>query len=250
MIPKIIHYCWFSKDRKPKLIQQCIESWKRVMPNYQIHCWGGDGFDFDSVPYVRDAMSIGKYAFAADYVRLYALYTYGGIYLDSDVYVYKSFDELLSNSCFSGTEVCYENYEMTYDIEAAIIGSEPNHPFLKECLNYLHDRTFLTENGEFDKNIETLPQTLAKIASQYGYERVNELQCLNNGLVIYPAEVFPNTMCGDIFLNEHSIAKHCNASSWCPMEDRGRFFHFCREHGLIDFYHTIEKIHKSLSFHK
>lgn len=27
MIPKIIHYCWFSGEEKPIFIQKCIKSW-------------------------------------------------------------------------------------------------------------------------------------------------------------------------------------------------------------------------------
>jgi mannosyltransferase OCH1-like enzyme len=74
------------------------------MPDYEIRCWDGNSFDFDSVPFVREAMSVKQYAAASDYVRLYALYTEGGIYLDSDVMVYKPFDDLLDNRYFCGTE--------------------------------------------------------------------------------------------------------------------------------------------------
>ena len=102
MIPKTIHYCWFSGDEKPDLVKRCIESWHKHLPNYNIKCWDGKSFDFDSVDYVREAMGIKAYAHASDYVRLYALYTEGGIYLDSDVEVFRSFDELLDNRFFSG----------------------------------------------------------------------------------------------------------------------------------------------------
>ena len=99
MIPKKIHYCWFSGDKKPVSIERCIESWKRVMPDYEIKEWDGNSFDFDSVLFVKQAIEARKWAFASDYVRLYALHTEGGIYLDSDVEVFKRFD------CFYGRDV-------------------------------------------------------------------------------------------------------------------------------------------------
>ena len=104
MIPKTIHYCWFSGDPYPDLVKRCIRSWKRSLPDYKLRLWDVKSFDFDSVPFVKEAMAEKKYAFAADYIRLYALYTEGGIYLDSDVEVFKSFNSFLNNSFFTGTE--------------------------------------------------------------------------------------------------------------------------------------------------
>lgn len=92
MIPKIIHYCWFGKGKKNRLIKRCIRSWKKRMPDYEIICWNEDNFDYTSVPFVKEAYEQKKWAFVADYVRLYALFHYGGIYLDTDSEVYKSFD--------------------------------------------------------------------------------------------------------------------------------------------------------------
>lgn len=248
MIPKTIHYCWFSSDRKPSQIQRCIDSWRRVLPDYEIKCWGPNSFDFDSVPYVKEAISIKKYAFAADYVRLYALYTEGGIYLDSDVEVYKSFNDMLDDRFFSGSELYYDNYRISFDIEAAIIGSEPGHPLLKDCMRELENKSFLLPDGSFNKQIETMPLMMARIAKNYGYSPENKKQLLREGIVIYPAEVFPNTMAGDKYLNDNTVARHCNASSWCPMEDKGKFFHFCRDHNMIDFYRWIEKARLKLTF--
>ena len=89
MIPKIIHYCWLSGEPFPKKIKKCIDSWKKKLPNYEIRCWNMDNFDIHSVRFVEEACSVKKWAFAADYIRLYALYTEGGIYLDCDVFVKK-----------------------------------------------------------------------------------------------------------------------------------------------------------------
>lgn len=92
MIPKIIHYCWFGRGEMPKQALQCIESWKRIMPNYELKEWTENNFDIDSNLYVKQAYEARKFAFVTDYVRLYALYTEGGIYMDTDVEALKPYD--------------------------------------------------------------------------------------------------------------------------------------------------------------
>lgn len=96
MIPKKIHCCWLGGGNYPPKIQECIESWRRVLPDYEIIVWDENRFDVRSVPWVRRAFRLKKYAFAADYIRHYALYTEGGIYLDTDIEIRKPFDELLT----------------------------------------------------------------------------------------------------------------------------------------------------------
>ena len=118
MIPKIIHYCWLSNNPYPEEIVNCINSWKKYLPDYQLMLWNFDRFDIDSSIWVKQAYETKKYAFASDYLRLYALYNYGGIYLDVDVEVINSFDNLLDLPYFIGEE------NTIYAIEAATIGAE------------------------------------------------------------------------------------------------------------------------------
>ena len=91
MIPKKIHYCWFGREEKPLIVKKCIESWKNILVDYEIKEWNEDNFDININEFVRQAYESGKYAFVSDYVRVYALYNYGGIYMDTDVEVYKAF---------------------------------------------------------------------------------------------------------------------------------------------------------------
>ena len=95
-IPKILHYCWLSGEPFPDDIRRCIDSWHIHLPDYEFRLWDGNRFNCDSVPYVKQAMQRRKYAFASDYIRLFALFHEGGIYLDSDIEVFRSFDQLLS----------------------------------------------------------------------------------------------------------------------------------------------------------
>ena len=103
-IPKYIHYCWFGKGEKPDIVKKCIESWKANLSDYEIIEWNEENFDINSNDYVREAYKVKKFAFVSDYVRVYALYNHGGIYLDTDVEVFKSFDEIFNNESFWGFE--------------------------------------------------------------------------------------------------------------------------------------------------
>ena len=95
MIPKVIHYCWFGRGPKGDLANKCIESWKRFLPDYEIKEWNEDNFDVNMYQYTKEALENKKYAFVTDVVRLYALYTEGGVYMDTDVEVLKSFNPFL-----------------------------------------------------------------------------------------------------------------------------------------------------------
>ena len=104
MIPKVIHYCWFGKKPLPPLAVNCIDSWKKFCPDYEIIEWNEKNFDINSNTYVREAYENKKWAFVSDYVQLYALYNYGGIYMDTDVQVLKPLDAFLNDQAFSGFE--------------------------------------------------------------------------------------------------------------------------------------------------
>lgn len=102
MIPRIIHYCWFGRGPMPELALKCIESWHKYLPDYEYKLWNEDNFDINSNQFVSEAYEAKKYAFVSDYVRLFAVYNEGGIYMDTDVEVLKSYDNLLHLSGFIG----------------------------------------------------------------------------------------------------------------------------------------------------
>lgn len=243
MIPKKIHYCWFSGDEKPDLVKRCIESWHRFLQDYEIKCWDGDSFDFNSVDYVREAMEIKAYAHASDYVRLYALYTEGGIYLDSDVEVFRSFDDLLQDRFFSGVEqfpIYYSKHKisrMCNHVQAAIMGSEQGHPYLKECLEKYHHRHFKLTNGQYDYS--EIPEKITEVLESYGFERENKMQHLREGIAIYPNTMIANNV--DKIVPKDCYAFHWGVKSWGE-DKHGKFHQFCWEHDLMAIYHLIEKI--------
>lgn len=158
MIPKIIHLCWLSGDPYPEQIRKCIESWSRYLPDYELRHWDAEALRREEFPgWVYQAVGVRKYAFAADYIRLHALYSHGGIYLDADVQVLRSFDDLLLRDAFIGRE-------MSGDLEPAVMGSVPHLPWLKSCLDYYRERSFVKDDGSFD--MRPLPSIVGQILEE------------------------------------------------------------------------------------
>lgn len=221
-IPKKIHWCWLSGDPLPKHLQKCINSWKKFMPDYELVLWDKNRFDIHSAKFVEDACKSKKWAFATDYIRLYALYTEGGIYLDSDVMVFRPFDKFLDHAAFSSIEYCPEsilsrnedNKYCGYAIQAAIIGSERGNEWIGKCLDhYRREKAFKMKGGVVD--VEVIPDALARYAHlYYGFQYdipLDTPQFLSNDIVIYPPKVFSSTFSET---NMHTYAIHIGDKSW------------------------------------
>lgn len=158
-IPRIIHYCWLSNDPVPEQMQKYMQSWQKYLSDYEFKLWNFDVFDKNSSLWVKQAFEAKKYAFAADYIRLYAVYTYGGIYLDMDIEVLKPFDDLLNSDLIFA---CEDNN--TKHLEAGCFGATKGHPFIGKCLEYYKNRTFIKEDGSLDTL--PLPQIITPIYNQ------------------------------------------------------------------------------------
>jgi hypothetical protein len=137
MISKIIHYCWLSGDPIPAEYQRCMDSWKEKLSDYEFMLWDTKRFDINSVLWAKQAFEVKLYACAADYIRLYAVYSYGGIYLDMDMEVIKSFDPLLDTDIL----LAHENH-ISKNMEAGCFGAEKGHPYIKKCMEYFENTQF------------------------------------------------------------------------------------------------------------
>lgn len=181
-IPKIIHYVWMGKAPKTAFMQQCMDSWKKYLPDYKIVEWNEETFDIHSVPYTEQAYGCKKWAFVSDYVRLYALYTQGGVYMDTDVEVLQPLDRFLSHPAFSG-------FESQTDIPTGIMAAEKGNPWIKDLLDYYEGRDFIDANGHMD--LTTNVTVITKITEdKYGLVRNGQYQELNGCVCLYPKEVF------------------------------------------------------------
>ena len=188
MIPKKIHFCWLSNDEFPSLIQYCIDTWKRVLLDDEIVLWDTKRFDINSVDWVKEAYEAKKYAFAADYIRLYAVYTEGGIYLDSDVEMVKSFNDLLENKTFIGFEAA------TGSVEAAIFGGEPGTEWCKKAMEFYHDKHFvMDEVGGVNLNITApviVKDALCKTYPNFPTQLPSKAILVNHVILVCPTYYF------------------------------------------------------------
>ena len=107
MIPKVIHYCWFGGSELPEYVERCIQSWKKFCPDYQIKRWDESNYNFEKYPFCREAYEKKKWAFVSDVARLDIVYSEGGIYLDTDVELIKSLDDLLIEHAFMGLSLIH-----------------------------------------------------------------------------------------------------------------------------------------------
>lgn len=180
MIPKIIHYCWFGKKEKPKKIKDCINSWYQKLPDYQIIEWNESNFDYNILIYTREAYEAKKYAFVSDVARVKALYEIGGIYLDTDVMVYKSFNEILDKSCVLG-------FEMGNYIATSFMACVPRHALMEEFYNLYTNISFYDSDGNIIGG--TNVSKLTSMLEIKGLIRNNKLQVIDD-INIYPQEFF------------------------------------------------------------
>lgn len=216
MIPKLIHYCWLSDDPFPPKIEQCVESWKRYLPDYEFKHWHTSNFDLEAHPWVKQAFEQKKYAFAADYIRLYALYNYGGIYLDSDVEVIKPFDDLLNLPYFACTEG-------NLTIEAGAWGAQKHLDWVGACLDYYKGRSFIKANGSPD--LLPLPQIMMSVIRKSMLPKVVNIDTYMEKIDHYkdvgvfymlPRDYFcaKDPATGELLLTENSYCIHNFAGSW------------------------------------
>lgn len=207
MIPKIIHYCWFGKGEMPDMAKRCIDSWHFYMPEYEYKLWNEDNFDVNSVPYVKEAYESKKYAFVTDYVRLFALFKEGGIYMDTDVEILKPLDALLSLTGFTG----YEGSK-TLPPVTGIMASEAGGEWVKEQLDAYSGIHFINQDGTMDTTTNT--KRISRIMRENGFVQNGEYQ-VYKGMHIFPVDYFcPRQSTGEYFLSENTYCDHHFMGSW------------------------------------
>ena len=214
MIPKIIHYCWLSDSPMSEKAQKCMESWKKYLPDYEFIHWDFSKFPKGKSVWVDQAFNSGKYAFAADYIRLFALYNYGGIYLDTDVEVLKPYDDLLDLPYFIGQE------KTPSGIEAATMAFPVGHPFIKRVLDRYENRPFVIKNGSLD--MEPLPYIMRKCSSaEYEYHVINKKEDFvfdDSVLNVFSPDFFSPKQSEpyELTITHKTYSIHHFAATWVP----------------------------------
>lgn len=264
MIPKIIHYCWFGKGLIPHSQKKCIEGWKKLMPDYQFMRWDESTFNFNDYPLAKYAYINKKYAYVADICRFNVLSRYGGIYLDTDVEVFKKYDDILKYNFFTGIELYYEfflqkiasNYldgngipiDSTKDVPhleilTSTIGCCPMQPAICEIRDYLNS---INPSAYDQHNIRgwfNLDRLVARHLVNYGFKYKDETQYLRDNMVVFGTGTFGYAFCPnpDYSISYHHNAATWNNESWTKSHKRAVLFD---KIGLLPMYKKVRAIFK------
>lgn len=238
MIPKVIHYCWFGRKELPKLAVDCINSWKKYLPEYEIKEWNEDNFPVERFNFAKEALENKKYAFVSDVSRLHALKEEGGIYMDTDVEVLKSLNSFLHHTAFSG----FENDDF---VPTGIMASEKGGKWVTELLEYYNDKSIFNTDG----TIESVSNTfiITQMMKEKGFKMNNKFQEKEGYVAFYPSEYFcpKSYKTGNIELTENSYCIHHFAKSWIPFKRKWRniakmkvmnIFGYNKVQGIIDLF--------------
>ncbi len=199
MIPKIIHYCWIGGKPLTSLAQKCVDSWHRIMPDYEIKLWNESNYDFTKNTFMANAYKQKKWGFVPDYARLDIIYNYGGIYLDTDVEALKSFDDFLKYPAFCG-------FESQHFIALGLgFGAEKGNPIIKKMMTQYENMDFKLSKetlgqaslyskiqaGKWQKE-NLIPSPLLQtqfLVENYGLKQNNSRQSLE-GMEVFPSSYF------------------------------------------------------------
>ena len=225
MIPKIIHYCWFGGNPEPNDVKKCIASWRKFLPDYKIIRWDESNYDVHKNQYMNDAYKEKKWAFVSDYCRLDVVYKYGGIYLDTDVEVIKSFDDLLDEKMFCGFEsrdpiFVKSRKKVEYSVNLGLgYGAEKQHAYLREMLDLYQHLNFYKEDGSL--NLVACPRYQTLILSKHGLVANNKTQRLPDCMVYSPEYFCPQSNVTDeiLSLTDKTYSIHHFTISWASHKD-------------------------------
>ncbi len=221
MIPKILHYVWVGDQEKPELVLKCIESWKKYCPDYEIKEWGNEVLKNIDNAYVKEAFKARKWAFVSDYLRLYALKTYGGFYVDSDLEITANLDEFCSYEFVSG----YENYNHYISPITALMGASKESKIITSLLKDYDDKHFILPDGTYDQTTNTITITHF-FEREYGLKKPydgTKRTLLGKDGIIEPYFIFCRPEIG-----KKNVSIHHFNGSWVDGYSRKKIFSFGR----------------------
>lgn len=201
----------------PELAERCIASWHKYLPEYEYRLWNEDSFDIDSILYVKEAYQARKFAYVTDYIRLWALNKFGGVYMDTDVEILKPLDGFLSLPAFTGYEASSGMAPVT-----GLMASAAGGIWVREQLAYYDNRHFLKEDGTPDLTPNTI--TISKIMADNGFVADGKYAVYKNDMHVFPVDYFcPLTSTRVLKLTNNTCCIHHFAGSWVERTPMQKF---------------------------
>ena len=219
MIPKIIHFCWFGDKKMPRMARKCLNSWKKYCPDYEIKLWNEENFDLDTNKYVREAYEAKKWAFITDYARLYIVYHYGGIYLDTDVELIKPLDSLLNYNAFFGIESTQNKCIAT----GLGFGAEKGYSIVKEIMEQYENISFKLNDGTYD--MTPCPDRNTLVFEKYGYDHSDKCKNIDGVQILSSEYMCPKDFkTNKLNITKNTLSIHHFDGSWQPFSTKIKCF--------------------------
>ncbi len=237
MIPKIIHYCWFGTKPIPDDYQGYIDGWKKLMPDYEIVLWNEANSPMH-LPYLQAALKYKKWANLSNFVRIYALYHQGGIYMDTDMEVLKPLEEFRQYGSFLGLELGEKN-DKDIIVNNAIFGAEKGHPFIERCMDF-----YLQHFDGRDSALDSSPYLVTRLLKEAGMHKYGRQNV--GGVELFPKEYFYPYHITEKFtpecVKENTYTIHHWGYSWGTKPFSYRLEHLKKV--------TKDKLYKTLPVHQ
>lgn len=173
----LVHIIWLGKNEFPELTIKCMKSWKKYLTNQTICIWTEDSLDL-SHDFVKIAYENKSWAFASDYLRLWVIHKYGGVYIDTDVELIKPIDNTPTN--FMGLEKGFNNLAL-----GLMFGAEKGNCVIYDMMS-MYDHFFFSLGRKDDFIMPILTTNYFK---SRGYVRKDGIHSFL-GFTIFPSEYF------------------------------------------------------------
>lgn len=213
MIPKKIHYCWFSGKAIPAQLQQYIGTWKTLCPDYEIIRWDESNYDIHKNAYMAAAYREKRWGFVPDYARFDIIFREGGFYLDTDVELRRSLDDMRENTCYFG-------FESETMLNAGLgFGAEAGNPVIGTLRDYYDDLSFYRKDGSL--NLTPSPYYVSNILEELGVSRNGQLQRLEQ-VTVYPIDYFSakDYRTGEIHVTPRTYSVHHFSCTWMTRAEK------------------------------
>lgn len=218
-----------------RFARNCIKSWKKYLPGFEVKCWNNASLKDIHNPFVRAAIADRRWAFVADYVRLMALYRLGGVYFDTDVKLYKDIRGLLNCQIMIPTQ---PSVATGYNLMSAVVASVPGHPYIKACLDYYSHLEYDPQNY---RKVVINPIMSGILHDSWGYEYEDRCQNLPDRVEILDRTYFGSDFDLGGFKPKDLYGVHYCNQSWVP-SSRGRLYNFCKANDLMTLYKKFSAI--------
>jgi len=207
MIEKTIHYVWLGNKEIPENYSAFIRGWREFHPDWEIVKWSEENFDCEGNSWVKAAIEQENWALAADVIRSNVLLNYGGVYLDTDIELFKPLNELVAENDF------FIGYETDFWFGCAVLGAKKGHRIIRE----VYER-YLTPCEELNSSSNMLcvlnfSTSIKRLYNPKLDGKTKKIQ--DNALLLSTEYFFPkNYITHRITITENTVAMHHLSSKW------------------------------------